>query len=91
MATTQNITLGKDYQLIATNAEDFFLSLPWIIGATVVVATTDSDSVAPVSDLRGHELTGTAIESINRNVIGPGYVYAKSKTGVPLTVVVNVW
>lgn len=89
MAATQNILLDKDYQLIATDAEDFFLSLPWTIAATIEVATTDSGSSAPL--VRGHELTGTAIESINRNVIGPGYVYAKSKTGIPLTIVLNVW
>ena len=85
---TQNITLSSEYTLIATSTQNFFLSLPWLTGATVEVATSDTE-VAPT--VLGHEFTGRESESVNRALIGTGFVYARSKSGVPLGVRLNIW
>ena len=85
---TQNVTLSKRYVMIASDTQNFFLSLPWLTGATIEVATSDTQTVPTVM---GHELTGRETESINRTLIGPGFVYARSKSGTPLEVRLNVW
>ena len=85
---TRNITLTSEYTLIATSTQSFFLSLPWLTGATIEVATSDAEVVPSVA---GHEFTGRESESVNRALIGTGFVYARSKSGVPLVVRLNVW
>lgn len=89
MATTQNITLGANYQLIVSDGSEFFLSLPWSTGATIELVT--SDTAEPPDIEFGHQLTGSAIESINRSIIGDGNVFARSKHTGPLTIVLNIW
>lgn len=85
---TQNITLGSDYVLIAADTQSFFLSIPKLNDAAVEVATSDSE-VAPT--VLGHEFTGRKAESPSRTLLGAGFVYARSKSGAPISVRLDVW
>lgn len=85
---TQNVALTRTYSLIANNLQNFFLTLPWTTGAVIEIATADSE-VVPV--MRGHEISGKERGSISRVDVGPGYVYARCKSGSTRTVILNVW
>lgn len=84
---TQNITLGSDYTLIASDSQNFFLSVPRI-GDIVEVATSDTE-VIPTEN--GHELTTRDLRFLDRTRLGSGFVYARSKSGVPVNIRVDTW
>lgn len=85
---TQNPEIGTTYTLIANSTQNFFLTLPWNTNAKVEIATSDTQVIPTV---KGHELSGRETESINRAVIGPGFVYARCKSGSNRAIILNVW
>lgn len=92
MPTTTNPTLTTDWSEIVDDAiADFFLSVPTPSGALPVVievlAWAETDDAENI-DVQGHHLRGDRIESINRGVLGEGYVYARCLDG-PVTVIVS--
>jgi hypothetical protein len=75
MATT-NKTIGSAWELIALNTEDFYVSG----GAKLLEVATVDTEVAPAITT-GHPVSTTPIRECNRALIGPGFVYAKSRSG----------
>lgn len=88
MATT-NPTLTTSWAKLVDLGYEFFISLPFTSVTHIEIATVDSDE-APASGVSGHVLKGEAQESLSRQLIGPGYVYARSRNG-SLPVVLNAW
>lgn len=80
---TINKTIGSDWGLIALDSEDFYVSG----GARVVEVATVATQANPTVEF-GHPVSRVPVSECNRALIGPGFVYAKSRTGdvdVPLT------
>lgn len=78
MATT-NPVLTNTWTLIVTAGDDFMLELPTsgqLFGGDIEaqIAISNTESVPTVT---GHTITARESEGINRNLIGPGYVYAR--------------
>ena len=86
MATT-NPTLNGSWTKIVDAGYEFLLTLPFSIRVDIEVATKDSEAAPTV---RGHVLRGDQFESLNRTLIGPGYVYARTTSGT-VPVVLNAW
>ena len=90
MATT-NPAVARTWTLIVSDsARDFFLSIPFESPLRVEVATSDDVDAFPDESLHGHYLKPAARESINRAVLGTGYVFARSPQG-PVNLVLNSW
>lgn len=88
---TSNPTVTSDWSLIVSDsALDFFLSIPFESPVRVEVATSDDVDEFPSANLRGHYLKPAKRESINRAVLGPGYVFARCQQG-PVLLVLNAW
>ena len=87
MSTTNPTIFTSTWTLVVAAGDDFLLSLPFSSPITVEVATLATEPVDPdtpdteLAGITGHLLTGSAQESINRTLIGPGYVYARSPQG----------
>lgn len=87
MATT-NPTIGTDWGLLVTAGDEFLLTAPTAAGV-IEIAVSDDESVPEVA---GHPLQGGSTrESLNRALIGPGYVYARSRSGVAVAAVLSAW
>jgi len=86
MATT-NPTLNSSWTKIVDAGYEFLLTLPFSTRVDIEVATKDSEAAPTV---RGHVLRGDQFESLNRTLIGPGYVYARTTSGT-VPVVLNAW
>lgn len=85
---TSNVTLGPVWSLLATTGDEFFLSLPFSSRVTVEIAVSDTE-VVPVVPI-GHLLRGEGLQEMNRALLGPGYVYARS--AVPgVNAVLTAW
>ena len=91
MATT-NPTIGTDWGLLVTTGDEFLLTAPTAAGV-IEVAVSDTETAPEVA---GHPLNGgggypSPRESLNRALIGPGYVYARSKSGAAVTAALSAW
>ena len=86
MATT-NPTLNGSWTKIVDAGYEFLLTLPFSTRVDVEIATQDTEEAPTV---RGHVLRGDQFESLNRTLIGPGYVYARTTAGT-VPVVLNAW
>ena len=90
MATT-NPTIGTDWGLLVTAGDEFLLTAPSAAGV-IEIAVSDTETAPPVA---GHPLNGgghpSPRESLNRALIGPGYVYARSKSGAAVTAALSAW
>ena len=86
MATT-NPTLNGSWTKIVDAGYEFLLTLPFSTRVDVEIATQDTKEAPTV---RGHVLRGDQFESLNRTLIGPGYVYARTTSGT-VPVVLNAW
>lgn len=86
MATT-NPTISPDWTKIVTAGDEFTLTISTPNYHFIEVAVSDTD-VAPTVD--GHQLQSPS-ESFNRTLSGPGYVYAKSCSGVSTKVILTAW
>lgn len=84
---TQNRTVDSEYVLIASDTESFFISIPSIKGAIVEVATSDTETEPTVN---GHELSGREKNTLSRDNLS-GFVYARSKSGLPTNIILDVW
>jgi hypothetical protein len=87
---TSNPTIGKDYEKVVSSSENFLISLPYNVPSPIEVVPTATDA-APDVDLMGHSLQGNFQESINRDILGPGFIWVRSKNGNSSTIVVTVW
>lgn len=85
MATT-NVALTTAWAKVVTLGDAFFISLPFSTRNTMEIAAVATDT-APV--VEGHKIRGDRHESITRDLIGPGYVYARLET--PGTVIASIW
>ena len=96
MPTTNPTIFTSTWTLVVAAGDDFLLSLPFSSPITVEVATLAAEPVAPdtpdteLAGLTGHLLTGSSQESLNRGLIGPGYVYPRSSRGA-LNIVLTTW
>jgi hypothetical protein len=82
MAQTADVTLTPEWtEIVDDDTADFFLSLPFDSTTTVLVAVWATTGAEDSIDVLGHPLRGERIDSINRSVIGEGYVYAKCPAG----------
>ena len=92
MATT-NPTIGTDWGLLVTAGDEFLLTAPSAAGV-IEVAVNDTETPPEVA---GHPLNGggggypSPRESLNRALIGPGYVYARAKSGAAVTAALSAW
>ena len=86
MATT-NPTLNGSWTKIVDAGYEFLLTLPFSTRVDVEIATKDTEEAPTV---KGHVLRGDQFESLNRTLIGPGYVYARTTSGT-VPVVLNAW
>lgn len=87
MATT-NPALTTSWSKIVDAGDEFFLTLPFATRVSIEVATKDTDTAPSV---QGHVLRGDRLESMNRSLIGPGYVYARVVSAGSVSVVLNAW
>jgi hypothetical protein len=88
-ATTTNVTLGPVWtEVVADVGAYFWLSLPFTTRVTVEVLAWDTTDDVDNIDVQGHQLRGDRIESVNRSVLGEGYVYARCLEGT-VTVVLS--
>ena len=74
--TTKLRTLSRNWTETVIDGSDFLLSLPSDSNMDVVVATTDTVQ-APTSD-HGHPVGYGLRNAITRELLGPGYVWAKA-------------
>ena len=81
-------TLTAAWSLIVAAGEEFLATIPRDAQHHVEVATSD-DSDLPAAAI-GHLLRFDLPESMNRALIGPGAVYARTPSGTG-RLVVNAW
>jgi hypothetical protein len=86
---TVNQTIGTTWTQIATNAQEFFLSVPFTTPFVVDVATTAADE-APAATILGHPVRPEITAGMNRTLLGDGYVWARCKQG-PVECALDVW
>lgn len=90
MATT-NLTVTAAWTVVCDNTKDFLLTLP-TPGAEIEVATTDAGADPTIAV--GHRLAyGREVgkDSLNRPLIGPGHVFARTISPATVVVALNVW
>ncbi len=87
MATT-NPSVTASWAKIVDDGDEFLLTLPWATNTSIEVATKDTDEAPTV---QGHVLRGERADSMNRSLIGPGYVFARGVGSGSLAVVLNAW
>ena len=86
---TTNPTVTADWTLVVPDTgQDFLLSMPFDSPIQIEVATSAHSGVAPV--VRGHMLSDSKRESINRNLLGPGAVFARCHEGA-VDLALNAW
>lgn len=88
MATTNPI-LTSSWSLIVTAGNDFLFELPPTskpIEAQIAIRDTET-----VPTVQGHTITARESEGMNRNLIGPGYVYARVLGISEYTAVLTAW
>lgn len=88
MAATTNPALTATWSVLVAVGNDFLLSLPFATRYDIEVATTDSAVTAPT--VVGHVLAGDQQEGLTRDLLGPGTVWARTRSGAA-TVVLNAW
>lgn len=86
MATT-NPTLTTAWAKIVDSGEEFTFGLQPGPVSTVAIAAVATDTAPAVA---GHQLAGPT-ESINRSLIGPGYIYAKLVSGSATAAWLHTW
>jgi hypothetical protein len=75
-----NVTVNTTWTQIATNAQDFFLSVPFVTPLLIEVFTTEADE-PPDEAIIGHPVYPNAYGGMNRTLILSGYVWARCKQG----------
>ena len=88
MAATTNPTITQTWSAIVAAGNYFLLTLPFASRFDVEVATTDAAGTAPT--VVGHILSGDEQEGLTRDLLGPGTVWARTRSG-STTVVLNAW
>lgn len=85
MATT-NPELTTAWSSLVTAGDDFLLTLP-DTGAVVEIAVSDT-AVAPT--VAGHVLVAIQGEGLTRTLLGPGYVYGRTRSD-SVAVALTAW
>ena len=88
MAVTTNPTVTAAWSAIVPAGSYFMLTLPFATRYDIEVATTDAAGTAPT--VVGHVLSGDQQEGLTRDLLGPGTVWARTRSG-STTVVLNTW
>lgn len=88
MAVTANPALTAAWSVIVAAGDNFLLSLPFTARYDIEVATTDAAGTAPT--VGGHRLAGDRQDGLTRDLLGPGTVWARTRSGAT-TVVLNTW
>jgi hypothetical protein len=89
--STVNTSIDSDWALVVNEGNDFLLTAPHSAMFQIEVAI--ADSIEDLEGISGHLLFGNQRESINRPLIGPGDVYART-VGVPAataSVAITAW
>lgn len=86
MATT-NITVYDTWTKVVDSGKEFTLTVSTSYLGYLEIAAVDTDIVPTV---KGHRVKSPE-ESMNRSLIGPGYVYARAMGTSGIQVVVSVW
>jgi hypothetical protein len=89
--STVNTSIDSDWALVVSEGDDFLLTAPHSSMFQIEVAI--ADSLEDLEGINGHLLFGNQRESINRPLIGPGDVYART-VGVPAataSVAITAW
>ena len=86
MATT-NPTITTSWAKIVDAGDDFTLGLPHGPQVMIALAVMTTDEAPAIAGMR---LQGGA-DAVNRYIVGPGYVYAKSLTGASVTAWLHTW
>lgn len=87
--STTNPVIGPSWTLVATAGDDFLLSL---LNREQPVEVAVSDTQV-VPSIYGHILSSGSDGAMNRDLIGPGYVYARpvQPGGTSAMVAVTAW
>lgn len=94
---TPNPVIGPDWGLLVPNGAEFLLSFPFRANTNVELAPMDSETAPDesVDPVFGHSLSKEGDEGITRALVGPGYVYARtrdfSESGTEVTVSLTTW
>ncbi len=88
MAATTNAVVSAAWSVLATADQDFLLTRPFPNRYAIEVAITDSAGTPPT--IVGHVLNGDQPEGLNRALLGPGVVWARSR-GESVAVVLTAW
>ena len=89
--STVNTAIDSDWGKVVNEGDEFLLTAPYSAMFRIEVAI--ADSVEDLEGISGHVLFGNQRESINRPLIGPGDVYART-VGVPAataSVAITAW
>lgn len=86
MATT-NPTITTSWAKIVDAGDDFTLGLPHGSQVQIAIACMTADEAPAIA---GQPLQSSS-EAVNRYLVGPGYVYAKSLTGASVVAWLHAW
>ena len=86
--STTNPSVTASWGKLVDTGDDFLLTLPFATSTRIEVAVSDTDEAPTV---QGHVLSGDRGDSMNRSLIGPGYVYARVAESGSVNVVLNAW
>lgn len=89
MRTTNPTVLATWTLLVPDSGQNFFLSLPFDSPHRAEVVTWDSTDTPPET-LQGHLLYAPKRESMNRALLGEGYVFARCLSG-STALALNAW
>jgi hypothetical protein len=78
--STANIAITDAWTQVVAAGQDFLLTAP--ADALYQVEVAIGASLADLDGLHGHALFGAKRDAINRTLIGPGIVYARTVGGI---------
>lgn len=86
MATT-NVILSPTWEKVVDAGFNFILTLTTPNFNYVELAVSDTEVVPTV---HGHQFKGPD-EGLTRQLVGPGYIYARSLSNTPATAILTIW
>ena len=94
---TPNPTITKDWELVVPAGSEFLLSLPFRANTGVEIAVMETEEAPDESGgaIFGHRIDPTGHEGITRSLVGPGYVYARTRdfsaVGTTVRIALTTW
>jgi hypothetical protein len=86
---TENKTIGAAWSKIVDNGQEFFLSMPFEGNTQVFVASVAAGGNVAAGVI-GHPLRAGEMQEMNRALIGPGEIQARSPSG-SVTLSLTTW